>query len=346
MTNMQTGTLFTLTCFLFIGCAAATDPAEEGAISSALEMENGGYDMEPALPAFGEPELLESLQLLEADLPTVDPMEIDGEVVALRAAPDAVHVRVAIAWGQIPGDREAEVPHDWSGAFVVNRGAILARRTIRFEGRTDNLLPRHNPQVLPFTSATLPHNDGLVVSIIDPNPTADEPLVLTYIADLPGPLGSEGGILRVPVASLLDGLTELSSDADGNRMVAIAQARPVDVCQNGFLMGRWHRVEDGRGRFIGRVVSEDGELRGHVRGIYGVRLDESRVFFGKYINAAGEFRGIFKGEYADGHFRGRWVVRDGEVGVLGGQYREGIPGPETGGHFMGRWAETSCNLRL
>jgi hypothetical protein len=346
MTNARNTSLLSLSLILFVGCAASTETGDVGEISSALELENGGLDMLDEAPAFGETELLESLQLLDEDLPVVDEMETSAELVALRDTPDAVVFRAAVQWGQIPGNPDAETPHDWSGALVVNRGAIVARRTIRFEGPTDNLLPRRNPEVLPFTSATLPHHDGLVVSIIDPTPAAEEPLILTYVPDLPGPLGSEGDPIHVPVAALLDGPRMLSTDELGNRMIAVAHARPVDVCQNGFMMGRWHRVEEGRGRFIGRVVSDDGELRGHVRGLYGVRLDGSQVFFGKYVNTDGEFRGIFRGEYADGEYRGRWITRGGEVGVLGGRYRESIPGPETGGHFIGRWAETSCGLPM
>jgi hypothetical protein len=66
------------------------------------------------------------------------------------------------------------------------------------------------------------------------------------------------------------------------------------------------------------------------------------VFFGKYINREGQFRGIFAGHYRDGRYLGRWMTRAGEHGRLGGQYRESLPGPEVGGAFMGRWAETSC----
>ncbi len=348
MTNWRTTSLLSIALILFVGCAASTESSEDvGEIGSALELENGGLQMVDEAPSFGEPELLSSLGLLEEDVPVVDEMDASPEIASLRDVPDAVHFRAVILWGQLPDNPDADTPHDWSGALTVNRGAIIAQRTVLFEGPTDNLLPRRDPRVLPFTSATLPDHDGLIVSIIDPTPAAPEPLVLTYVPDLPGPLGSGGDPIHVPMAALRDAPRPLLVDEEtGNRMIATAQARPVDICQSGFMMGRWHRVEEGRGRFIGRVVSEGGELRGHVRGIYGERLDGSKVFFGKYIGTDGEFRGVFRGEYADGQYRGRWVTRDGEVGALGGEYRESIPGPEMGGHFMGRWAETSCNLRL
>jgi hypothetical protein len=125
-------------------------------------------------------------------------------------------------------------------------------------------------------------------------------------------------------------------------MVAIAVARAVDACQHGFMMGRWHRVEEGRGRFVGRVVSADGDLRGHVRGIYGVRESGEQVFFGKYIDRDGRAQGIFAGQYDGGTFTGRWRDRSGDRGTLAGRYRESIPGAETGGHFIARWSERTC----
>jgi hypothetical protein len=155
-----------------------------------------------------------------------------------------------------------------------------------------------------------------------------------------------GYSFTVPVAALLDGPVGEQVDASGNRIAATAMARPVDVCENGFIRGRWHKVAEGRGMLIGRVASSDGELKGHMKGLYGVKANGEKVFFGKYINTDGEFRGIFAGHYADGQFRGRWLTAAGERGALGGEYRETIPGPEVGGHFMGRWAELSCNLGL
>jgi hypothetical protein len=71
-----------------------------------------------------------------------------------------------------------------------------------------------------------------------------------------------------------------------------------------------------------------------------------KVFFGKYINLDGEFRGLFAGRYESGFFRGRWLTSAGEFGALGGRYRESIPGPEVGGHFLGRWRERSCAVSI
>lgn len=327
------------------GCAAATEDDEVAQIGAALELENGGLDMEDELPAFGLEAELDELQVLTVDPALEEPMAADAEVRAMREGPDAAVFQVALDWGRIPADPTAEAPHDWSGVFAINRGALLVDRTLFFEGPTDHVLPRRDRQAVAFTSATLIHQDGMILTIVDPAPLSEEPLVLTYIADLPGPLGAEAGSVHVPLRELIDRPRVLAADDTGNRMVAAASVRPVDVCEHGFGAGRWHRVAEGRGRIAGVIVKADGTLAGHVLGLYGVRESGEQVFFGKYIGPEGHFRGIFAGRYADGHFEGRWIVRTGDRGVLEGLYREDSPGDEIGGHFIGRWAELTCDMR-
>ena len=344
---------------LAFGCGdpAATGDGSAAEIADALEQENGGLTMEDEAPAFGEPEAFDDIGEYEA---VQDEMDDDPEVASIREQPDAVQVNLIVEWGQIPGNPENETPRNWSGVFQVNRGAMVVRRVIRFEERTDRLLPRPDRRHVPFTSVTLPHNDGMILTIIDPEPQSEEPLIFTYVSPFPrdtdpatdrttrDEMDRPQTIVRVPVRDLVDGRVELLLDDAGNRMVAAAMARPIDVCERGFLAGRWHKVAEGRGRLVGRVVSDDGEPVGHIRGIYGRRENGEQVFFGKFINLEGEFKGIFRGNYGDDQFRGRWLHRSGDRGVLGGAYREGIADPETGtgGHFVGRWAETSCNLDL
>jgi hypothetical protein len=359
--HKYTMTFLAAALLLAWGCGETTTTEEGGAIADALEQENGGLTMEDEAPAFGEPEAFRDLAEYDR---VEDELADDPAVDEMRERPDAAQINLIVEWGQIPGNPENETPRNWSGVFHVNRGAMVVRRVIKFEEKTDRLLPRPDRQHVPFTSVTLPHYDGMILTIIDPEPESDEPLVFTYVSPLPRDADPNATdepvtdattddrperpqtIVRVPVRDLVEGRVELLIDDAGNRMVAAAMARPLDICERGFLGGRWQQVEEGRGRFIGRVMDDDGEPVGHVRGIYGRRENGVQVFFGKFINLEGDFKGIFKGEYGEGHFRGGWLHRSGEHGVLGGAYREGIPGPEAGGHFVGRWAETSCNLDL
>ena len=319
------------------GCT--TDELDDaGQIASEIEMENGGLDMEDEAPMFGEPELYADADLVD-EVPYDDSMESDTEVAAAMNAPDAVVYNATVLWGQFPGDPTNTQPRNWSGTISVNRGAMILRRTIRFEGPTDQVLGRLDPQTIAFTSATMPHHDGMRLTIIDPTPEDAEPLVLTLAT-------ANGPDFSATLASLLDGPQSVEVDADGNKIVGVALAQPIDVCNHGFLAGRWHKVADGRGRLLARVTDAEGDTVGHIRGVYGVRANGDKVFFGKYINTAGQFRGIFAGRYDDGHFAGRWITRNGDLGALGGEYRETIPGPEVGGHMLGRWAELTCNLSL
>lgn len=326
--------------FAGFGCAIeGSDEMDPDTIASALEQENGGLDMADEAPLFGEPDLFDEAGLVDVDQVYDDSMANDDLVLTMLESADATLYHTTVTWGQIPGNPDNETPYDWTGALHVNRGAILIRRIVRFEPATDHVLPRSDRQTVAFQSVTLPHRDGLRLTIIDPDPTNEEPLMLSYVTE-------EGPVASVAAASLAEEPQELVVDEAGNRMVAVAFERPLDVCEYGFLGGKWHRVAQGRGIILGRVTDALGEPIGYMRGLYGKRLNGAQVFFGKYINLDGEFRGLFRGRYADGHFAGRWIHASGEIGALGGEYRETIPGPEVGGHFLGRWAETSCNLEV
>jgi len=314
------------------GCLAEeADEADE--IASALEDDNGGLTMDDELPMFGADDDFAAAALGD-QVEYVDPMEQDESVAVMMDGPDAVVARVQLLWGQLPPDGQPDL-RNWSGRISINRGALLVRRTIAFDPVTDRILQRTDAQQVDFTSVTAPHVDGLVLVIVDPQPDSSEPLTLSYasIADGEVYTATLGALLAGPVVADL---------GDGNRMAGVALARPIDACDHGFLRGRWRAVAPGRGVFMGGVADGEGAPIGHVRGLYGRRLNGEQVFFGKYIDLDGHFRGIFGGHYQDGDFRGRWLTRAGEHGVLGGEYRETSPGPHPAGHFAGRWAETSC----
>lgn len=329
-----------LTFALVMGCNAdvVDEDPEVAAIAEALELQDGGLTMTDELPMFGDTELFDAADIAPEDM-VEDAFETDDAVMTMLQLPDAVVFHTAVLWGQLPPDPSVTTPRNWSGAISVNRGAIIVRRTIRFEGPTDNLLPRNDPRVVPFTSATLPHHDGLRFDVIDPTPESPEPLVVTYV-------DHNNKVFEVPMAVLVNGPESQVVDGLGNRVAGVALPQLVDLCQHGMLGGRWHKRAEGRGNFVGVVANPLGDPIGHMLGIYGVRQNGDKVFFGKYINANGQFRGIFAGRYGEGHFAGRWKHASGDVGGLGGEYRETIPGPETGGHYLGRWAETSCNLPI
>jgi hypothetical protein len=323
--------------FFAVAALACTSdgPPTEDEIASALELENGGLDTTDEAPMFGDEATFRDASL-EADRTGTDPSVTDPEVIALRERPGVEGRRVLILWGQLPPDRMAE-PRVWDGALALNRGALIVRREVGFDGATDAVLARTVRTTVAFTSTTRPFVDGLVLEVLDPEPTAATPLVLTYT-----PRGG-GDSLRFALRELADGPIAYDVGANGDQMVATAlRVENDDACDHGFMRGRWHQVRPRLGRFLGVISDEDGATIGHVRGIWGARQNGDRVLFAKYIAVDGSFRGIFNGTWGDGAFRGRWIISTGDHGIAAGRYRESAPGDAVGGHFIGRWAETSC----
>jgi hypothetical protein len=326
-----------LACSLVAVAGGCTDTPEDEAdqIVSAIELENGGLDTEDEAPSFGEVDAFANAAIENTAVVT-DTMETDTEVVALRDRTDVQRLRVAAIWGRMPPSREDLAPHDWSGTIQVSRGAVVVRHRIGFEEATDRLLPRDTRTAIAFQSVTGPFVDGLILEVL-----ADADLGGITLSYVPG----SGTTVEVRLADLLAG--PVTRDfGDGNRLVVTALRGDRDACDHGFMRGRWHALRDNLGGFRGIVTDADGAPIGHMRGIYGTRRNGEQVFFGKYINNEGQFRGIFAGHYRDGNFVGRWITRAGEHGRLGGHYRESLPGPEVGGVYVGRWAETSCAADL
>ena len=359
-----------LAAVLAAGCTTSTT-GSAGSAASALEADDGELGMTDEAPAFGIEADLDEAGLLAGDPAVPDPMADSPEAVAAREAPGVAHIPVAVLWGRLPTpDPSCAIgavppppapdgaapsgpipvgldlaPHVWSGLVAVNRGALLIARPLAFEGDTDRILPRRDPRVVAFTAATLGDVDGLALVILDPAPGSEEPLTLTYVAARPdGSIDPSAPSRTVPVAALLGRPVEVGVGDHCNHIVATVAPPPSEGCEQGFFMGDWNRVDERHGVILGRVVSEGGELLGHMRGLYGTRLSGEQVFFAKFIDREGHFRGIFAGRYDAGHFEGRWMTRDGERGGLGGEYREGTPGPETSGHFIGRFGQPSCRV--
>ena len=306
-------------------------------IGEAVNELNGGLDMEDEAPIFGEADLFDSADLAD-EITVTDEMENNEELVAMNLRPGALRIHAALRWGQIPFDRDAEDIIEWSGRFSLNRGALLVRKRLAFEEATgDRIETRTDLRSVDFRSTTRPASDGLRITIIDPTPEYTEPRLLDYS-------DADGSVHSVDLVDLLGAPQSVDVDDRGNRIVLVAMPERDNSCRSGFMRGRWHQVVRHGGRLVGRVRNAQGEPLGHMRGVYGQRDNGNKVFFGKYIGSDGAFKGIFAGRYREGHFRGRWMTRSGDVGALGGRYRETIPGPELGGHYVGRFAETNCNV--
>jgi hypothetical protein len=308
--------------------AGTDDDATE--VTSALEQENGGLDTADEAPMFDQ-QLAFDTAAIEADAPIVDAMESDPSVTAIANQAGAARHRVLIAWGRMPADPDATTGRNWSGSLTLSRGALVLGRTIGFEDQTDRLMPRQSIARVDFQSVTRPHADGLVLRVLDPDPSQGA-LRLTYTS------ADATATHELDLSQLANG--PISIDAgDGNRVIAIA-LRERDACDHGFMRGRWVALQPHVGVYRGVIANESGEVTGHIRGIWGQRRNGDKVMFGKFVDREGHFRGLLVGTYEAGQFRARWLVRSGDHGLAGGVY---FDAPNVrGGMFVGRWAETSC----
>lgn len=321
-----------LALLLASAAACAEQPSTDSATTaqSALEQQNGGETTADEAPLFGDEAAFDAAGI-EADAAVNDSMANDPAVTTIAAAPDVASHRVVIAWGKLPADPNSAA-RDWSGSLTISRGALVVGRTIGFEDATDHLMARTSKDTVAFASITKPFVDGLALRVLDPTPASADPLTLTY-----APAGG-GTSYTLDLAQLATG--PLVVDAgDGFKIVAAA-LRDKDGCEHGFMRGRWHQLLPDLGVYRGLVIGPDGAVIGHVRGIYGQRKSGDKVLFGKFIDDAGHFKGILAGTYGNGDFDARWIVKDGDHGVIKGKY---IESPDTrGGMFAARWADAAC----
>lgn len=322
--------LFTIPAVACTTDSSAPNDDDLDGVTESLERENGGYDTADEAPMFADDALYAAADI-EADAAVSDALVTDPVIVDLERNTTAVARNVIVMWGRMPADAEG-TPRNWSGELRLSRGAMVVRRRIAFEEVTDRILPRTRRDVVAFQSTTRPHADGLALTVFDPTPSDANPLVLTYVS------ADASATYTIDLGALEAGAVAVDA-GDGNQIIAIAHRRR-DACDHGFVRGRWRAMAPNAGHYAGLVLDEGGAPAGHIRGIYGQRRNGEPVFFGKFINRDGGFRGIVRGTYDARHFDGRWLDRGGDHGVIHGIYRAGDS--LRGGQFLGRWAETSC----
>ena len=315
---------------------SASDSNEFTEPTSLETEESGGYDAEDEEPLFG----LDSMEQYEEDGEVEDPTVSEEEETAAEADPEAQVYLIRIVWGnlQLNGrdDRDREEIDgdwiDWTGSLSFNGdGDLLLKRTILFD-RHDSIVEEDDPLVIEWQSYTGSHIDGILAKLIYRPVEGEESPVVTFVTD---PITQE-----IAVAEL-DHYNEIVTiNEEGHGAAFTALRVDDDDCEEGFLAGKFHdRHEGDGGIFRGAVLSETGALNGHVRGHYGVDDEDEQVFFGKYINTAGHYRGILHGSYGDGAFSGSWFEVFGlDEGMLNGKY---VTGTEVdSGFFQGFWEKT------
>jgi hypothetical protein len=308
----------------------STDAEDIASIEAALETENGGMNDAKEKPGFGDEDVL---TVSELDDQFADQRDLTADVAAQSGASK---YHVLVLWGNLPRARDQQdtdvepTPLDWSGSIsVADGGALGLKRTLAFDDK-DSVAERAAPNSIAFISHTQPAVDGMLLEVGIPSGGAKTlhfaTETLTADIDLSQLSDKGGGV--VPLDDKRHGLAFIGFEA-------------VPGVKRGFILGRWVKIQGGLGKLRGRVIGGDGEEVGHVKGIWGhAPRKDANVFFGKFINAAGDFRALFGGKYGDGNLSGRWATADRDnVGVLEGRYFDGRDEADGRGAWLARWTE-------
>jgi hypothetical protein len=315
-------------------CGSVVEDRESPeAVGQAVESEFGGDTTADEAPGFGD----EALALPEFQSEDAAVSDMTTDRPELR---DARHVRIAVIWGYPRPNPEATTVVDWTGNISVTNAGLRVLRTLRFEDTDVVVRPRTDLHVVEFESQTKPHADGLLLDVVIApvlNPEGG-PITLTFnSAPFTGSLTLQPGMR----------LNHVETVDDAGHVVAYHIIAPdADGCTEGFLRGRWHQsgeVDGHRlGTIKGRFTAHDGRIRGHLRGVFGVREDGKQVWFAKVIDRDGKFLGLLAGRYGDGKLAALFFTRnDADEKIVKGMVR-GVYFDADGDHdggFFGRYSE-------
>jgi hypothetical protein len=325
-----------------------TDPGNDpGAQVPNLEDEFGGYTATNEEPGFGDPSILE---LAEAEAEAGDVIAGDPAVLELERDPGAKVYVMSIQWGQLDKDDaggiddEGEDRFTWDGSLSIDEGALVLTRVVAFERGDHVMTPRTDRHRIEWKSRTGDGMDGIRVVVY--GPVAGEDVGSESVVTFETPLHSTSFTL-----SELADLDELRTvDQAGNQVHFVAMETNAVASINGFLSGRWGwQPGDDLGTFAGVWVAPRDGVVGFVRGHFGEAKAGEPMFFGKYIDRTGNFRGFVRGRVevlqgslsngaggfnggwqsannvAQGRVRGRWVVAEGGQGLFNGTWCSNCP---------------------
>ncbi len=345
------------------GCSDDSTKPKDGATldeTPNLEGETGGLTTQSESPAFGDAALASSAM---AEAPADDAMAGDPQIVRWAVGDSARIYAVTLLWGILASDPairtgdadSGDVPvTDWTGHLVVNRGGVVVRSTIAFEPGDHITRPRTDRKRVDWVSRTTGSFDGLRLLIHQPMPEGEtgEQDSLTIVAGT-----HTWSFLVNDLADL-----ELTEDVDnlGNKFSIRSFLVERGPCGRGFMGGTWNAPvdPDSMGTFRGRWVSRDGEVKGFVRGHYGINERGFRVLFGKYADESGNFQGFLRGTWDQagreegphhgpmmrsfGNYRAEILDADKRpIGFVRGHWRSTPGGGD--GFFEGKWSK-GCAL--
>lgn len=311
---------------LMAGGCSHDNPTGGGALTPEdqtidLNAPYGGFLAVDEAPAFGD-------AALESDMAEEEPQAdgyagisiLDREAIRELEENHPDHYALIAVWGDLrDAHTSADItqldgtPFEWDGSMSLTEGAIRLLSLIDFERPEDGVLPRTLPTDIAWTSITHGDRDGLRVWLIVPPSAAPETLHVKV-----------GDYVRDFVTTDLEDLNENYEVSDSLQLSVRAFRAEPAVDLRGFMRGRWGWAPaDSVGRFHGNWVSaDDGSPVGTMRGHYGFNAEHEPVFFGKFIDNGGHFRGFLHGTWE--------ATSEGNAG---------LPGFREVGTFSGRWTD-------
>ena len=337
--------------FLLGGCSKdsqSTAPSSNVPQTENLSTQNGGLTATDEAPGFGDQSLVASVS---SEAPQSDALAQDATVQNIEAGRTtaAQIYAVTILWGmlQAPDSLSDGNLYDWTGNVTSDHGIMVLKSVVSFEAG-DHMNARGTllARQLSWVSHTGTSFDGI--------------RFLTYVADssssptltLTTPLFT--GSFALSRSSQVDTLVSVDRNGNSVRVIAFPTV-PGTASNQGYLQGRWSTISagDSLAHFTGLWVSDRGSVLGYVRGHFGITVRQAQgqksVFFAKYIDLTGRFRGILRGNWAEtgsnpdltgsqlGTFVGEWVDAAGSVrGQVKGDW--GTVGAKRT-FFSGRWCQ-------
>ena len=303
---------------VFAGCSdddTTTAPDPSGSEELNLEDEFGGYSATDELPSFDDDVVADvANENREVD----DNVASDPETSRVEGEDGTRVFAMTLRWGHFGGTPELGGADklDWSGSIrTTGESRIVLLNVVSFEPGDGAVLPRQDPQLLEWTSSIANGHDGIRIVVLQPNE-----------------VGAGGDSLYLDT-TLFDGAFALDDLVDYDNMLDVGEAgldmrfqsiETEDVGDvntfQGWVDGRWRWSEDQeRGTFHGVWVNPRAGAIGHVRGHFGTNKAGENVFFGKYIDRAGQFQGFLRGSFTlaegdlatgRGRFQGNWFSAD------------------------------------
>ncbi|MCK4549802.1 MAG: hypothetical protein KAU49_06520, partial [Candidatus Krumholzibacteria bacterium] len=255
------------------GCESVSDdptsPTSGDPVLQVVDLDSptGGFTETDEEPLFDEPETFMAIEEGEGeDCDYQDPLRNEERVREMERRDGVRIYRFRALWGRMvravvdTADTDC-CTVDWSGGMALESGVIVIERVIRFDANDE--IVRTGPNTIRWTSETCPHVDGIQVRLIVPPPPAPDTTATdpgTSDEERPEPTLTivAGPYERTFTMDELEALKLIEPVDRCNNYMAIASHRILPGCPNGYLLGKWNRVEAPDTLYN----EETGELRG------------------------------------------------------------------------------------